>query len=164
MSNNNISKYRSEVIERAINIEWIMSAIICQHYFKKVIMPFLLEVLYDEYFSFALKRRILEKIVRNFDKKKLQDLNRLNTIRNYFAHCNQQIFEGSSIPSENNMGKVIDPRNLDKVIDFEKLYGEFMGIIGELEKYLAGIFIKIGGELEIVKDNEFVKVEHPSKL
>jgi len=69
MNDNNISKYRSEVIERAINIEWIMSAIICQHYFKKVIMPFLLEVLYDEYFSFALKRRILEKIVKDFDKK-----------------------------------------------------------------------------------------------
>ena len=65
MDNNNISKYRSEVIEKAINIEWIMSAIICQHYFKKTILPFLLEVLYDEYFSFALKRRILEKIVKD---------------------------------------------------------------------------------------------------
>jgi hypothetical protein len=164
MSDNNISKYRSEVIERAINVEWIMSAIICQHYFKKVIMPFLLEVLYDEYFNFALKRRILEKIVKDFDKKKLQDLNRLNTIRNYFAHCNQQIIEGPGIPTENNMGKVVDPRKLDKAIDFEKLYGEFMGITGELEKYIVGIFIKIGGEVSIVKDNEFVKVEDPSKL
>jgi len=145
MGDNNISKYRSEVIEKEINIEWIMSAIICQHYFKKVILPFLLEVLYDEYFSFALKRRILEKIVKDFDKKKLQDLNRLNTIRNYFAHCNQQIFEGPGIPTENNKEKVVDPQNLDKSIDFKMLHGEFMGITGELEKYLAGIFIKIGG-------------------
>lgn len=164
MDDNNISKYRSEVIEKAINIEWIMSAIICQHYFKKTILPFLLEVLYDEYFSFALKRRILEKIVKDFNKKKLQDLNRLNTIRNYFAHCNQQIFEGSGIPTENERGKVVDPRNLDKAIDFEKLYGEFMNIAAELERYLAGIFIKIGGELRTVKDGEFVKVNDPSKL
>jgi len=39
-----------------------------------------------------------------------------------------------------------------------------MSIIGGLEKYLAGIFIKIGGELEIVKDNKLFKVEHPSQL
>ena len=164
MSDSNISKYRSEVIERAINVEWIMSSIICQHYLKKTMMPFLLEVLYDEYFSFALKRRILEKIVKDFDKRKLQDLNRLNTIRNYFAHCNQQIIDASSIPTENNIGQVIDPRNLDKFIDFEKLHGEFMAIIGDLEKYLAGIFIQIGGVLEVIKDNKFVKVEHPSQL
>ena len=92
------------------------------------------------------------------------ELYSLNTIRNYFAHCNQQIFEGSGIPTEKENGKVIDPRNLDKSIDFEKLYGEFMDITGELEKYLAGIFIQIGGELSTVKDNEFVKVEDPSKL
>ena len=88
----------------------------------------------------------------------------MNTIRNYFAHCNQQIIDASSIPTENNIGQVIDPRNLDKFIDFEKLHGEFMAIIGDLEKYLAGIFIQIGGVLEVIKDNKFVKVEHPSQL
>ncbi len=60
MDKDKLSKYRADVIERFINVEWIINAIICQHYFKRVSMPFLLEVLYDEYFSFALKRRILE--------------------------------------------------------------------------------------------------------
>ena len=46
--------------ERFINIETMINAIISQHYFKKVPLNFYLEVLYDEYFSFALRRRILE--------------------------------------------------------------------------------------------------------
>jgi hypothetical protein len=39
-----LSKLRGEVIERSINIEVIMSAIISQHYIGKVTKNFLLEV------------------------------------------------------------------------------------------------------------------------
>jgi hypothetical protein len=130
------------VIERFINIEWIINAIICQHYFKRVIKPFILEVLYDEYFSFALKRRILEKIVEDLESRKLQDLNRANTIRNYFAHCNQQIVEGSDLTAD---GKAIDPKKIDKAIDFENLYHEFMAIAGGVEEYLMSIYQQKGG-------------------
>lgn len=56
MDKDEISKCRAEVIERFINIEWIINAIISQHYLKRVVVSFILEVLYDEYFSFALKR------------------------------------------------------------------------------------------------------------
>jgi hypothetical protein len=131
------------VIERFINIEWIINAIICQHYFRRLFLPFVLEVLYDEYFSFALKRRILQKIVENLDERKLQDLNRANTIRNYFAHCNQQIVEGPNLSAE---GKVIDPRKIDQAIDFEKLHSEFVALAGGVEEYLMSIFKQKGGE------------------
>jgi len=57
---NNILNYRAEVIEKFINIETLINAIICQHYFHKLIMPFYLEVLYDEKFNFYLRRNILE--------------------------------------------------------------------------------------------------------
>ncbi len=134
MDKDKLSKYRAEVIERFVNVEWIINAIISQHYFKRVVMPFLLEVLYDEYFTFGLKRRILEKIVKDIDNQKVQELNRLNTIRNYFAHCNQEIFEISDTKKER--GKIIDPRNVKKEIDFEGLYVEFMGIAGGVEEYL----------------------------
>ena len=106
-------------------------------------MPFLLEVLYDEYFSFALKRRILEKIINNIDGQKVQELNRLNTIRNYFAHCNQEIFEISD--KEKTQGKVIDPRNIRREIDFEKLHTEFMNIAGGVEGYLIELYKDLGG-------------------
>ena len=75
MDKENISKYRAEVIEKFINIESIIDVIISQHYFKLPNKSFIFEVLYDEYFSFALKRRILEKIIRSIDGQKVQDLN-----------------------------------------------------------------------------------------
>ena len=68
MYNTTDSKYRSEVIERFINIEWLLNAIITQHYFKRMVSSFLFEVLYDEYFNFGLKRRIIEKIIPNINE------------------------------------------------------------------------------------------------
>lgn len=144
---NQLSKWRAEVIERAINVEWLINAIICQHYLKKTFENFLLEVLYDEYFSFALKRRILEKILSQIDnennKPKIDQLNRINIIRNYFAHCNQQFFEIGDV-----IGKVPDPRKTNRAINFETLYEEFMSIVGDVELWLSEIFKSIGGTLE----------------
>ena len=145
MDKDKLSKYRAEVIERFINIEWIINAIISQHYFKRVLLPFVLEVLYDEYFSFALKRRILEKIIKNIDNQKVQDLNRLNTIRNYFAHCNQEIIEGLD---KTQKGKIIDPRNIEKEINFEGLYSEFIQKAGNVEEYLFKLYKDLGGLAE----------------
>ncbi len=140
-----LSKYRADVIESFINIETIINAIICQRYFKKVTVDFYFEVLYDEYFSFGLKRRILEKIFKDIDSQKLQDLNRLNTIRNYFAHYNQESFEASD--KEKKEGKVIDPRNIKSEIDFERLYAEFKSKEGGVEEYLATLHQALGGAL-----------------
>ena len=152
-----LSEHRAEVIERAINVEWLMIAIISQHYFGRVVRPFVVEVLCDEYFSFALKRRVLEKIVHDLDMGRLRDLNRLNTIRNYFAHCNQEMFEGADAPPEGARGQVIDPRKPDRAIDFDALYDEFADIVGELEKYLAAVFLDKGGQLYTIRDGEFVR-------
>lgn len=148
MNKEKLSKVRAEVIEKSINIEWIIHAIISQHYFKKVLKPFILEVLYDEYFTFALKRRILEKIIVNLDKQKKDDLNRLNTIRNYFAHCNQELFEGPIKPGPEARGIVPDPKNIEKAIDFDKLYKEFMEKEISISAYLFDIFKNIGGVAE----------------
>lgn len=152
MNEGTLSKYRSEVIEKLINCEMIINAIISLHYFKNdkgaVNRNFLLEVLYDEYFSFGLKRRILLKIVPHLDKKKIDDLNRLNTIRNYFAHCNQEIFEGSEKPKPGEKGVVPDPRKIEKGIDFESLHEEFIEKETEVTKFLAKIFTDMGGSLE----------------
>lgn len=149
------SKARSEVIERTINIESIIDSIISQHYFRKVLLPFLLEFLYDEYCSFALKRRVLEKIVPDMDKQKLQDLNRVNTIRNYFAHCNQVLIEGPDPTDPTAISKVVDPRKLDRGIDFEELHKEFLKIAGPVEEYLAKVYLAKGGILQ--SDEDFRK-------
>ena len=149
MDKEKLSKYRAEVIERFINVEWLINAIISQHYFKRVLMPFLLEVLYDEQFSFSLRRKILKKIVKGIDNKRVEEMYKLNTIRNYFAHCNQEIIMGTD---KTQKGKVIDPRNVEKEVDFESLHSEFMKIVVGVEEYLATLYQGLGGILELEKE------------
>ena len=140
-----LSKRRSEIIEKFINLECLINAIISQHYFQRVTFPFVSEVLWDEYCSFALKRRILEKIIVTPDKQKIDKLNRLNTIRNYFAHCGQEILEGSAPPGDDKQGWVPDPRKPTTRINFESLYSEFTESESDVIKYLFEIFQKKGG-------------------
>ena len=135
MDKETLQKYRAEVIERFINIETLIDVVICQHYFDKVEMKFYLEVLYDEYFTFGLKRRILEKIARDIDCNIIQDLHKLNNIRNYFAHYGQAIFKGR----EEQKWQVINPRDIEKEINFQQLYSEFVSKVDEVEKYLNNL-------------------------
>jgi len=144
MNEETLSERRGEVIEGFVNIESIINAVISQHYFKKQQGAFILEVLYDERFSFALKRSILEKIIPSLDNKKIHDLNRLNTIRNYFAHCAQEWVKASQKPG--TKGIVPDPRKKGlEGIDFERLYKEFMEKRRGVEEYLWKILRDIGG-------------------
>jgi hypothetical protein len=134
---------RCEVIERAINAETLASAIICQHYFNRCYLPFMLEVLYDEYFSFSLKRRVLEKVVDHPDLgARIQDLNRLGTIRNYFAHCGTEVYAIAT-----GEGGVPDPRRPDRPIDFAALHAEFIEIAPRVEEFLRDVFVSKGGQL-----------------
>ena len=129
-----------------------MNGIITQHYLKRMDFSFLFEVLYDEYFNFGLKRRIIEKIITNINRQRLQDLNRLNTIRNYFAHCNQEMFFSSGIPKPEEKGFIPDPRKLDKEVNFKKLYEEFLEKEELVAKYLMDILQKLGAKFMHEKD------------
>ena len=140
-----VSQARAEVIEKFINLEWLINLIISQHYFGKVYRPFILEVLYDENCSFILRRRILEKIIPGLDKKQIQNLNRLNTIRNYFAHTGPQIVEGAKV-GKGQATKVPDPRKLDKAIDFTKLYKEFQRMEPIVAEYLFKLYQELRGK------------------
>jgi hypothetical protein len=122
----------------------VINAIISQNYFGKIIWPFVYRVLYDEYFTFGLERRILDKIIKkySFERDPIQNLNRLSTIRNYFAHCGKKIFL-----VEEEKGIVLDPRNEEKEIDFHALYQEFKKLGPSTANYLVDIYKKIGGEI-----------------
>ncbi len=136
-------EYRGTVIEKSVNIETILSALISLHYFKCLLTNFVLEVLYDEYFSFALKRRIIEKVIPNLDKHMIDDLNRLSTIRNYFAHCGIEFVR----KEERDVGgRIYDPRDIKKEIDFEALFKEFIEKEPKVTKYFFDIYREMGGE------------------
>lgn len=142
-----LSKYRSEVIEKFINTEGFIDMIISQKYFHHVNLPFVKEILFDEYFSFALKRRILEKIIPNLNKEQINNLNRMNTIRNYFAHTGIKFFPGLKVPSKEDKSIVIDPRNPTKPIDYKSLYIEFIKKEPIVSQYLNSIYIELGGKV-----------------
>jgi hypothetical protein len=151
MDDSKLSKCRAHVIEKSIDIELLLSAIISQHYLGMVSRSFLLEVLYDEYFSFALKRRVLEKILQKRKMAKqqmLDDLNRLNTIRNYFAHLNIEFYTVLSGPEKGEKGVVPDPKNPARGVDFESLYMEFSEKQPKVKDYLFDVLVKMGGEVK----------------
>ncbi len=133
---------RGEVIEKSINVEWLIHAIISQHYFGNVRIDFVSEILYDEYCSFGLKRRVLLKICPDLQGQVEQQLNRLNAIRNLFAHVAQRVLDS---PDRNAAGRVPSPRDFAKSIDFEALHKEFSEIESSLTTLLFAKFQQIGG-------------------
>lgn len=132
MTKERISSYRSEVIEKFINIEWLLNCIISQHYFSQINRDFIFEVLYDDQCSFGLKRNIFLKAISDVDNKKVDDLNRLNKIRNLFAHCDSQ--------DPNMPARGLDPKNREGHIDFEMLYRDFVSLAPGVVQYLFSIF------------------------
>ena len=142
-----LSKARANVIEKFIVIDNLINAIISQHYFKKVSIGFVLDVLYDEYFSFGLKRSILEKIVPDIDQGKRNKIGRLNTIRNLFAHCGPKLYDSLEEPSHVLIRRIPDPKKPKESLDFDALYSEFIEIDPEINEYLSKIYIDLGGQV-----------------
>jgi hypothetical protein len=145
MTDHELQKWRNDVIGRFINIEIMVDAIICQHYFKRIVQPFLFDVLRDQNFSFGLKRSILEKILGNKNTKEIQDLNQLNKIRNRFAHCGLEIFPIGK-PGESF---IHDPEHPGIPMDFKRHYEDFLEKAGDVEKYLFNLFKEKGGEVSL---------------
>jgi hypothetical protein len=142
-----ISSMRAEVIEQFINIEWLINAIICQHYIGHPHKEFTLEFLYDEYCSFALKRGVLFKIAPQLKRDIGKHLYRLNTIRNYFAHVGKEIFDASQTGKP---GRIPDPRDHKKSVDFAELRDEFLTLARPVVLALANHYQAIGGTLRRV--------------
>ena len=84
----------------------------------------------------------------------LQNINRINTIRNYFAHCNQEVFLATTFSQDSPNGMIIDPRRTEKPIDFETMYIEFCAISPKVEVYLATIYEEKGGKFLTENDAE----------
>jgi hypothetical protein len=144
MATPSVTDLRAAVIEKAINLEWLIHAVISQHFFGRVRMDFVANLLYDEYCSFALKRRVLVKICPELSGSTEQALNRFNTIRNYFAHVGQSVIEG---PDPNGVARVPDPRNFLLSVNFEDLPHEFCELEKRLNQTLFDVFKSKGGQI-----------------
>jgi hypothetical protein len=90
---------RGSIIERFATLEALIDTVICSYYFGDHEPPreFQEDVLFDEGFSFGLRRTIFEKIFRRedaYDRAIMQDIHRMNRVRNEAAHRRAKQFGG----------------------------------------------------------------------
>ncbi len=135
-----ISELRAEVIEKAISVESSISIAITHHYFGKLNSLFLLEVMYDEYFTTGLKINILKKAFPTEIKGIEEKLRRLMKIRNAFAHNhNFMIAKGGKLytvnPAKFDRNSVKQPPE-NIAFDFPKMHKEFIKLLNEVNPIL----------------------------
>ena len=134
---------RDYVLEEFPMIEWLINVIISNHYLAKNNYDFMIQVLQDSFFTFGLKLRILEKILRTkgwYDDKIFQKFRKLGNARNLFAHIGPPLFNkkrgGPHYPHP-------DPKKIGQNINYEELYENFKKDSSEALDCLLDIFKKI---------------------
>lgn len=141
-----LASMRGEILERFANIERLTDFVISQNYFGCIKKDFVLQVLYDELFSFGMKVKIVSKIPGN--NPNTDALRKINKIRNRFAHSGITLNEYVD-PADHSKGSIIKtpkPDKLDSDIDYSADYKEFMELAPLIEEYLFAEYKKKGGE------------------
>ena len=135
---NKIAQYRGAIIHDSINIEALIEAIIAVYFVRdNKNNEFNRKVLDDEYFSFGLKIRILEKINIGLEKKLTEKIRKINDIRNKFAHKVPGIIPKSGPIS---ISFDITKEAPEKIEDLHK---EFLKLLEEVKPELDKIFWKL---------------------
>lgn len=164
-----VAKARAEITEGFIQIETLVGQIITDYYIgqnNRMSVLFMLEMLYDEHCTFAMKRSVLRKILDALFQEKegrinaeaeFQKLFRLNNIRNIFAHCGPDI-----VLAKDGKGKRItpDPRNPCKPLDFDSAFKEFKKLQPEVYCWLNELLPKITNAREIGMNRFWEKLQN----
>lgn len=93
MKKKDLSQERGQILDVFVTLETCISMIIAKHYFgtqdqKSKELDFQFYILQNSRFNWGLKRDILEHLLRvdNLSEANLSELDRMNSIRNTFAH------------------------------------------------------------------------------
>jgi hypothetical protein len=146
MSRELMTRYRTKIIEDFIMIEGYVNAIICKHYFGHLNKDFMLEVLFDELCSTALKANLLEKALnQNPDIKTprmyADQFRQMSRYRNYFAHCNSTISESGL---QETPSGIPDPRKPNRYLNIDEMIKQFSEMCKSLSDNLIDIMDKMG--------------------
>ena len=146
--NNKIAQYRGVIIHDSISIEALIGAIIAIYFVKdNKNNEFNRKVIDDEYFSFGLKIKILEKLNQEVYPQFFEDIRRINNIRNIFAHRVPTLDKGF-IYQDSKEEKTETKYMAD-------LHKEFLEKIKKVDEQLHKIFFKLVEEnkKEVVKND-----------
>lgn len=137
-----LNQMRTNILDEFAIFEHLIEVVILNHYFGETNFDFAIEVLHDEQFSFALRRNILEKILRKkkwYDDDQFQNFHKLGKIRNKFAHLGPSLFD----PQKRKF-RFPEPKFPEKDVYYEKEYVKFKESIFKAIDYLLDIFKKMG--------------------
>ncbi len=164
MEDTELNQARTAVVEKFIEVETLLNASISYYFFKRVDPSFFFKVLYDPFFSFHLRVNIFNKIVKELskkvytgDKEKLnRKLQSFGEIRNNFIHVGSFKF----YPSKDGRTDIVlanlsteeesitpNPKDPSKVLDFKKIYKNFLDLEKELKEEIINIYKALGGRL-----------------
>ncbi|MBS3091493.1 hypothetical protein J4217_03545 [Candidatus Pacearchaeota archaeon] len=135
-----VSFLRGVVITKSVDVELMIGAIITNYFaLSNKHSDFSTMVLSDPYFSFGLKINILKKILNkinwsSYDGFK-EDLQRIDTLRNRFAHAHMFGFEG-------DLAYPAGEKPL-KVKKAKEMYDEFIPIWLKVFEELDNVFWQI---------------------
>jgi hypothetical protein len=117
------AKVRTEVIEKSINLESIISALVTSHFFPNQPLPlkFLHGVMCDAYANTSFRLSVFAKCYPQFPRNLLERCRRVFNIRNIFAHCGLVV---TNLVDPDKSG-VLDPKSLVEPLDFDALAREF---------------------------------------
>ena len=146
--NNKIAQYRGVIIHDSISIEALIGAIIAIYFVKdNKNNEFNRKVIDDEYFSFGLKIKILEKLNQEVYPQFFEDIRRINNMRNIFAH---------KVPTRDE-GFIYQDSKEEKTETkyMSDLHKEFLEKIKKVDEQLHKIFFKLVEEnkKEVVKND-----------
>lgn len=137
-----LKQMRTDVLDEFTFLEYLIGVVISNHYLGETNFDFAIEVLHDENFSFALRRNILDKILRKkgwYNENQFQNFHNLGRIRNKFAHM------GPALVDRKKGGiRYPDPKFPEKDVDYEKHYGDFKKSSKAALHYLLDTFKKMG--------------------
>lgn len=166
MDDKEVSGFRSEVIEKFVLIEQLVDIAISFYFFGYRHKEFESNILYDDGATFGFKCRVLQKTC-SVENIHMQDLYRLNKIRNIFAHINHvRIAQGKEVN--------YDPRDMEE-INFSELYAEFLkkgdGIISFLMKVVKEKELETPASLKVLDEEtkmqlseKIRKITHPDYI
>jgi hypothetical protein len=134
---------RHNVIDKAINVENIMCALITHKYFPGpgLNLKFHHEVLYDPYATIGFKISLLKKCYDELSERTINRLRRLFNIRNIFAHCGLHF---TSLVDPDKSG-VLDPKDRNTMLDFVSLESEFI----EHEKAVLDVLMDLARKVRL---------------
>lgn len=141
-----VQHFRGFVIGKSIDVESMIGAILNLYFAKESRQnEFMHKVLDDEYFSFGLKIKILEKIKLNLGKELIEKIRTINKIRNEFAHKVPGIVPEAGPLSISFETEKEGPKKI------EELHDDFVKLVNEVGPELDKIFLKLVEENKVMK-------------